>query len=245
MADSVFFNRNKDAWRVQIDTFEGPLDLLLHLIRKNNMDIYDIPIAEITSEYLKYLDIIRQFHLDNVGDFLVMASILMNIKSKMLLPSDELSEEDQQDAEELKQNLVERLLEYRKYKESAGILSEREKICDGILPIQQYPLKEFGETVDVTLFDLIDSFQSLIEKARKDVKDIITEELTVDDKIRFIMDYIEDRKNIVLGELVQENSSILEIIVTILAILELVRSKQIKVKQEERFGEIYLEAYSE
>ena len=231
----------KDDWKVRIDTFEGPLDLLLFLIRKNNMDIYNIQIAEITNEFLGYLDVMKHLSIDNVGDFLVMASILMYIKSQMLLPSPDAAEEGEENAEEMKRNLIARLLEYKKYKESASYLREREEIFDGIMPIQQYPVQEFGTTVDVTLYDLIDAFQKLIKNAKGTIKDIITEEISVEDKIRFIMSIMENRPLIGLGDILDENSSVMELIVTLLAILELIRTKQIKVRQEIRFGKISLE----
>lgn len=131
-------------WAINIDSFEGPFDLLLHLIKKNNMDIYDIPIAEITAEYLRYIDIMNTLELDTVGDFLIVASVLMQIKSRTLLPKPELEiEDEEEDPEELKRKLIERLIEYSKYRESAKILKDREHRFDGVMPIQQYPVSEF------------------------------------------------------------------------------------------------------
>jgi segregation and condensation protein A len=155
MSDNASIKDSNIDWKVEIEMFEGPLDLLLHLIRKNNLDIYDIPISSITSEYLKYLEVIKHLNLDNVGDFLVMATVLMSIKARTLLPTDEADTEEMEDAEKMRQELIERLLEYKKYKESAQILKEREKLFEGVVSLNQYPVKEFGETVDVTLFDLL------------------------------------------------------------------------------------------
>ncbi len=226
-------------WKVDIEAFEGPLDLLLHLIKKNNLDIYDIEIAMITSEYLKYVEIIQKLNLDNVGDFLVMASILMSIKTRTLLPRDE-PVEGEEDAQMLKQELTERLLEYKKYKKASQTLKEREKLYEGIVGLNQYPLKEFGQSVEATLFDLIDAFENLIKKARKDVKDILTEEFTVEDKIRFVLDKVEKQSSLILEDLVEKNSSVIELIVTLLAILELVRTHQIKILQKNKFSVIYI-----
>ncbi|MFH1415887.1 MAG: segregation/condensation protein A [Elusimicrobiota bacterium] len=228
-------------WKVDIDAFEGPLDLLLYLIRKHNLDIYDIHIADITAEYLKYVEVIRQLDLDNVGDFLVMASILMAIKAKTLLPSDEPIEEGEEDAEKMRRELIERLIEYKRYKESSSILQERERLYEGVVGLHQYPLKEFGQDIEATLFDLIDAFQNLIENAREEVKDIITEEYSVEDKIRFIMGVVENKSKIILGDLLEKGSSVMELIVTLLAILELVRTHQITVSQKQKFGTIYIE----
>jgi segregation and condensation protein A len=242
MIEKSAINKNINIdWKVDIASFEGPLDLLLHLIKKNNLDIYDIPISYITSEYLKYLKIIKILNLDNVGDFLVMASILMSIKSKMLLPKPAVEIEGEEDAEKMKQDLIERLIEYKKYKESSQILKEREKLFEGVQPLNQYPVKEFGQAVDATLFDLIDAFQKLIEKSQKNIRDIITEEFTIEDKMRFIMAKVERKSSFILNDLVNENVSVLELVVTLLAMLELVRTHQIKVLQKCRFGEIFIE----
>ncbi|MFC2091470.1 segregation and condensation protein A [Elusimicrobiota bacterium] len=236
----------KDAWLVDIDSFEGPFDLLLHLVRKNDLDIYEIPIAEITAEYLKYLEVLETHNLDNVGDFLVMASILMYIKARTLLPSEETAEEGiEMDADKMKQDLIERLLEYKKFKESAQILRDKERLYEGVVGLNQYPLNELGEKVDATLYDVIDAFRGLIEKARKDVKDILTEEFTVEDKIRFVMTKVEKNDTITLKELVGEKSSVLELVVTLLALLELVRTHQIKVIQDVLFGEITISIYEQ
>ncbi|MFC2060924.1 segregation and condensation protein A [Elusimicrobiota bacterium] len=245
MADIVYTKDKKLGWKVETDSFEGPMDLLLYLIKKNNMDIYDIPIAEITSEYLKYIEFLKQMDLDNVGDFLVMASILMRIKSSTLLPAPDSEEEGEENAEELKRDLIARLIEYKKFKETAVLLKERELQYDGIMPVHQYPLKEFGHSVDVTLFDLIDAFQKLVENATTEVKDIITEEISVDDKIRYVMDLIEKKPQILLKELVGEKYTVMELIVTLLALLELARTRQIRIVQETRFSEISLSRYNE
>ncbi|MGM0440903.1 MAG: segregation and condensation protein A [Elusimicrobiota bacterium] len=246
MAETATYLDKKDKeWRVDIESFEGPLDLLLHLIRKHNLDIYDIPIARITTEYLKYVDKIKKFdlNLNNVGDFMVMASILMRIKAKTLLPQPQESDEEE-DPREMKRRLVERLVEYKKFKESIEFFEDREKHNENIISLNQYPLKEFGRTVDATLFDLIDVFRELIENASDEVKDIITEEFTVDEKIRFIMDKVEKKASFTLSEIVEPNSSKMELIVTLLAILELVRTHQISIQQKSKFTDIYVEEYN-
>ena len=242
--ENISVTKHNIDWKVDIETFEGPLDLLLHLIRKHNLDIYDIPIAKITSEYLKYLDIIKKLNLNNVGDFLVMASLLMSIKAKMLLPSAPAEEgAEEEDAEKMRQDLIARLLEYKQYKESAQVLAERGKVFEGVVGLHQYPVSEFGEKVDATLFDLIDAFQKLIEKAREDVKDIITEEFTVEDKMRYIMSHVEKAGKLTIDDIVGVKTSVLELVVTLLAILELVRTHQIRVTQKMRFSTIILETY--
>jgi segregation and condensation protein A len=233
---------HKTAWSVDTDSFEGPLDLLLHLIKQKDLDIYDIPIAQITSEYLEYLEIIKHLNLNNVGDFLVMASILMKIKSHSLLPQEPL-EEGEEDAEKLKQDLINRLLEYKKYKESSDFFRDRETRFEGIYGLHQYPVKELGESVDVTLFDLIDAFQGLIKRASKEVKNIITEEISVEEKIRYILDRVEKSGRLELGQIIENPGSIMDIIVSLLAVLELVRTHQIRVIQTVKFSPIFLEVW--
>ena len=244
MSENVSLEQKKINWKVDIDTFEGPLDLLLHLIRKHNLDIYDIPIAKITSEYLNYLDIIKKLNLNNVGDFLVMASLLMGIKAKMLLPASPAEDGgEEEDAEKMRQDLIARLLEYKQYKESAQILAERGKMFEGVVGLHQYPVSEFGDKIDATLFDLIDAFQKLVEKAREDVKDIITEEFTVEDKMRYIISHVEKAGKLTIDDIVDTRTSVLELVVTLLAILELVRTHQVRVTQKMRFSTIILETY--
>jgi len=230
-------------WKVDIDTFEGPLDLLLHLIKSKNLDVYDIPIAQITSEYLRYVEIIKHLNLDNVGEFLVMASVLMRIKSKMLLPQIEPEAEGEESAEEMKQNLIERLIEYKKFKDAAEQLFERESAYENVFPLHQYPVGEFGEEIDATLFDLIDAFREMIENAREDVKDIIAEEISVEEKTRFILAFLDaaDEKRVNVLELVEDKNSLLELIVTVLSLLELARMKQLSILQAVRFGSIFVE----
>ncbi|MFC2048962.1 segregation and condensation protein A [Elusimicrobiota bacterium] len=242
MADSIFLYTNKKRWKVDIESFEGPLDLLLHLIKKNNMDIYDIPISDITAKFIEYIELMKKMKLENVADFLEMASILMRIKSRTLLPEPETDDEEpEENVEEMKRALIERLIEYKKFKGAAYVFKEREKEYEGVFEIQQYPVKELGQTIDATLFDLLDAFQELIENAKDDVKDIITEEISVDDKIRFILAKLEKKSEWNISELLSEEYTIMEFIVLLLAILELARTRQLLIKQEKRFHEVYIE----
>ncbi len=230
--------KKRKKLNVTTEIFEGPLDLLLHLIRKKNLDIYDIQIASITSEYLIYIEAMKNLDFDNVGDFLVMASLLMRLKAKTLLPSEE---EEVEDTEELEQNLIERILEYKKYKESTEFFRQQEELYKDIFGTYQYPVREFGETIDATLFDLIDAFQDLISSVTEDVKDIITEEISMEDKIRFILSYVENKGSVWIEKIVEK--SVFDLIVTLLAILELIRTHQIRVTQERKFGKIFIEKY--
>ncbi|MEA3506389.1 MAG: segregation/condensation protein A [Elusimicrobiota bacterium] len=246
MAD-IFLKKKKSDWKVDINNFEGPLDLLLFLIKKKNLDIYDIPIAEITNEYLEYIEALREKdenNLNNVGDFLVMASLLMRIKSRMLLPSPETVEEgEEESAEDMKRRLIERLIEYKKYKETVHFFRKRDAEFENVIPLREYPLKEFGQSVDATLFDLIDAFREMIENASENVKLILKEEISTEDRMRYIMDLIQEKKELEISDIAGSRDSVMELIVTLLAILELVRSHQINVFQEGKFGKIKIKEY--
>lgn len=246
MAD-IFLKKKKSDWKVDINNFEGPLDLLLFLIKKKNLDIYDIPIAEITNEYVEYIEALREEdekNLNNVGDFLVMASLLMRIKSRMLLPSPESAEDgEEESAEDMKRRLIERLIEYKKYKETVHFFRRRDAEFENVIPLREYPLKEFGQSVDATLFDLIDAFKEMIENASEDVKLILKEEISTEDRMRYVMDLIQEKKEIEISDIAGSRDSVMELIVTLLAILELVRSHQINVIQEGKFGNIKIKEY--
>ncbi|MDA3792374.1 MAG: segregation/condensation protein A [Elusimicrobia bacterium] len=246
MAD-IFLKKKRSDWKVDINNFEGPLDLLLYLIKKKNLDIYDIPIAEITNEYLEYIKALKEEQkkeLNNVGDFLVMASVLMRIKSRMLLPDPDIADDgDEESAEDMKRRLIERLIEYKKYKETVKFFRKRNSEYENVIPLRAYPLKEFGQSVDATLFDLIDAFKEMIENATEDVKLILKEEISTEDRMRYIMDLIQSKKNIEVSDIADNADSVMELIVTLLAILELVRSHQISIIQDRKFGKIQIKEY--
>ncbi|MDD5687126.1 MAG: segregation/condensation protein A [Elusimicrobia bacterium] len=222
---------------IKLEIFEGPMDLLLHLIQKDNLDIYDIPISKITSEYILYLDIIKQLNLDSVGDFLIMASTLMRIKSKMLLPTHDDEEEDE--FNDPRDELVKRLLEYKKYKEAANKLrnnleNQKDSFYRKVTP--EFIDEDFG--VEVTLFDLIDAFKSVLAKAKKSSKEIIKDEYTIEQKIRVILSLLEGKSFVSFYSLFAKDETRVSIIVTFLAMLELIKIGQLYVRQNNHFSEI-------
>jgi len=224
------------AYRVRLDVFEGPLDLLLHLIKKNELDIFNIPIAEITSDYLNYIRLFRRLNLDFAGEFLVMASTLIHIKSRMLLPSIEAAEEEE--PEDPRVELAARLMQYQKFKEAASILKEREAIqrdIYGRLPI--VPQDE-DYTIEASLFDLVDAFQRVVFRAEKEVREIIQEDIRVEDRIREILNLLENRRFINFGTIFSGQRTKRLLIVTFLALLELIRSKMVFARQARPFGDI-------
>jgi segregation and condensation protein A len=223
-------------YRVRLEVFEGPLDLLLHLIKKNELDIFDIPIAEITSDYLNYIKLFRRLNLDFAGEFLVMASTLIHIKSRMLLPSIETVEEEE--PEDPRLELAARLMEYQKFKEAASIFKEREAIqrdIYGRLPI--VPLEE-DYTIEASLFDLVDAFQRVVFRVEKEVREIIQEDIRVEDRIREILNLLENRRFINFETIFSGQRTKRLLIVTFLALLELVRLRTVFARQARPFGDI-------
>jgi segregation and condensation protein A len=231
-----------DAPRIHLPVFEGPLDLLLHLIRKNEIEIHDIPIAPITRQYMEYLDLMRELNLDVAGEFMVMAATLIHIKSKMLVPvaPTEAAEEPGADPRD---ELVQRLLEFQRYKEAAGVLHQKAEIRaatwtrpDAAVPI----FDEAGEPVlEAGLFDLISAFKELLERR----KTLLAHEVgapgkSLDERIGELMALIPLGGSLDFMELFAACESKQDMIVTFLALLELVRLKRVKVYQRAVFAPI-------
>ncbi|MFQ5866508.1 MAG: segregation and condensation protein A [bacterium] len=223
-------------YRVRLEVFEGPLDLLLHLIKKEKLDIFNIPIAQITADYLKYIKLFRRLNLDFAGEFLVMASTLIYVKSRMLLPSVETVEEEE--AEDLQAELAARLMEYQKFKEAASILKEREAIQRNVYGRLPLIPEDEDYTIEATLFDLLDAFQRVAFRAEKEVREIIQEELSVEDRIREILDFLENRRFINFETIFSGQRTKKLLIVTLLALLELIRLRMVFARQAKPFGDI-------
>ncbi len=230
------------SYKIRLDIFEGPLDLLLYLIKKNDIDIKDIPIARITEQYMQYIDLMKMLDLDIVGDYFVMAATLMQIKSKMLLPPDptEAAPVDPRD------ELVNRLQEYQQFKEIADILKSKEIEKQDLFPrfIDELKKKQWQEeakevSFDVTLFDLINALSEALKRSPEEVlHEIIKEEHTVEQKIHDILHSLLYRTPISLSELFTKARTKVEIIVTFLAVLELMRLKEIQIIQKKPFADI-------
>ena len=231
------------SYKVKLDIFEGPLDLLLYLIRKNEVDIYDIPIATITEQYLEYLDLMTVLNLDIAGEYLVMAATLTKIKSKMLLPP--VEDDEGEEEADLQAELLEHLLEYQHYKEVAYQLKNRELLEKNIFTRLQADEqvtedKRDGEVIEVSLFDLVDALRKVIEK--KDLPgnlmEVNVERISVKDKIADIILTLKEKQEIIFQTIFDALSTKYEIIVTFLAVLELMRLRAIKVFQVHPHGEI-------
>ncbi len=226
----------------KLPVFEGPLDLLLHLIKENKIDIYDIPIAQITQQYMEYLELMKELNLEIAGEFLVMAATLIHIKSRMLLPKDE--EQTDEVVEDPRAELVERLIEYQKFKEASKSLRIREEVWKDVFhrrPPEKDEIDfEFTTLLEVNVFDLISAFKSLMEKAPEEVIEITRETLTVADKINLIMERLEKEDGIRFDELLNEGYTRVSLIITFIALLELIRLGLAKAYQEKRFGPIWI-----
>lgn len=228
------------SYKVKLEVFEGPLDLLLYLIKKNELNIYDIPIAEITEQYLEYLELMRMLDLNIAGEFLVMAATLMHIKSKMLLPPEELEVLQEEEADP-REEFVRRLLEYKKFKEAASILQNLEEQRNEVFTRKsgQSTLAEAGGFFEASLFDLITALTRVLKDVSKETfKDIVKDEFTVEGKVHDILHLLVERSVLKLSELFKNAKNKSEIIATFLAVLELIRLREIVARQKVVFGEI-------
>lgn len=223
------------VYRIELESFQGPLDLLLHLIRKNELDIYDIPIAEITDQYLAYLDIMRDLDLDVASEFLVMASTLMYIKSRMLLPVDE-EEEEEGEGEDPREELIRRLIEYKKYKKAAEELAQMPVLHHDIFVRPETDTgSQAGDVyTEATIFQLMDAFQKVLTEADKRTPVEITREtFTMEDGISLIETSLSGRPSMSFTGLFSGLDSRRKIITVFLSVLELIRRGRLIAVQAE------------
>ena len=230
------------SYKVKLPIFEGPLDLLLYLIKKEELDIYDIPIAKITDQYLEYLEMMKLLDLNIAGEFLVMAATLIHIKSKLLLPQEEGPEEEGIE-EDPRAELVKRLIEYKKFKEAAGSLCEMGKKQTEIYPLSGKPDTGEEDIIDdgfeANIFDLITAFVKVVKSfSKEDFHQILQDEFTVSQKIHDLYHMLVEKPAIRFTELFKKAKNRLEAITIFLALLELIRLDEVVVKQNDDFGEI-------
>jgi segregation and condensation protein A len=229
-------------YEVKLEIFEGPLDLLLHLIHKNEVDIFDIPIATITDQYLEYLEMMKAFNINVAGDFLVMASTLMHIKSKMLLPV----QHEEGEEEDPRIEITRPLLEYIQFKEIAEAFSEREILdrdvfARKVIPYYQAQGTEQEPELDVNLFQLIDAFKRIIDQRLPGAQlTLRLEQWSVKEKTEFIITRLKERGPLFFREIFTEDRTISELVVTFLALLELVHRGLVRVFQPASEGDIRL-----
>jgi len=237
----------ENIYNIKLSAFEGPLELLLHLVKKNEIDIYDIPIALITHQYLEYIELMKELNLDIAGEFLVMAATLIHIKSRMLLPPDEeVSLEEQEDP---RLELVHRLIEYQAFKDVAADLRKKEE--EWMKVFHREPVSDDADTglylFDINLFDLLGIFKKIIDTASPEVISITKETLTVKERMSFIMGLLEGQDAIRFEEFfrVGANSQRKDInraqlIATFIALLELIRLGLVRAYQEREFESIWV-----
>ncbi len=232
------------SYKVKLEIFEGPLDLLLYLVKQNHLEIEAIPIAKITDQYLQYLELMQSLDLEVAGEFLVVAATLMQIKSRMLLPPEALPpvEEEQTDPA---QELIERLKEYQKFKEAAEVLGgmEKQRLVQYSRPVsREVTPVEVEEYVEASLFDLLNAFSQFMagEVTREMFHEVIAEEFTVEQKVAQLRELVRQNKKLSFNELLSRTRSKPEAIVTFLGLLEMIRLKEIIIAQDQLFAEIWI-----
>ena len=231
---------NHDKQLFKIGEFEGPLDLLLFLIRKSELNIYDIPIAEITAQYLEYLKYATKINLDSITEFYVMAATLLHIKSQMLLPIEVDVDDDYSDP---RAELVDRLIEYQKYKKISPLVAEKAKEAEWIIDrskkqrVLPFP-EDDAMWTQIEVWDLLKTFSGLMASLSAERIIDLFEEVTINEKITLILEHIENRGEFLFTELVTRSGSIMDIVCAFLAVLESVKRRQIAVYQNRMFGDI-------
>lgn len=245
MQSNLFSEALEQSYRVQIEEFEGPLDLLLHLIKKNEVDIYNIPIAAITRQYLEYMELMKELNLDIAGEFLVMAATLLQIKSRMLLPATQ-EEDGEAEVEDPRAELVRRLLEYQRYRDASQLLSARNLLGRDVFA-RTFDSPELAamepqeEPADVELFELIEAFQRVLARVSVDTfHDVVADGISIADRIGEVLSVLHAEKTVCFDALFTVGMTRDLLVVTFLSILELAKMKLIRVTQVESLGSIWL-----
>jgi len=233
-------------YRVQFEVFQGPLDLLLHLVKKQEVDIYQVNLTKIATEFVAYIDAMRSLDVEVAGEFVVMAATLLYIKSRELLPVEQqvVPEGEDEDEDDPRWELIRRLVEYKKFKDAAAQLQERETLMDGIYQrrpgrVEMAPV-EATERGTVSVFDLVNAVSAILKRytERTDVREIQADPYTVSEKIDHLRQMVAARPRFLFSELFSAARSRLEVVVTFLAMLELIRMRILVCVQAEDFGEI-------
>jgi segregation and condensation protein A len=237
-------------YKVRLEIFEGPLDLLLYLIKRDEVDIHSISIERITRQYLDYINTFKLLNIDLASEFIVMAANLMYLKSRTLLPRTEQPPEEDAEDDDPRWELIRQLIEYKKFKDAAGFLALREIEQEGRFAHQtdadEKPEQEPPQLAEVSIFDLIRAFQNVLKRFEEshDFGDIIDDRFTVSDKIEMLMDHFQPGDAKRFDELFQSATTKAEVIVTFLALLELMKLNQFVVRQKALLGEILIERRS-
>jgi segregation and condensation protein A len=232
---------SSSSYSVKLDIFEGPLDLLLFLIKRDEINIYDIPIAHITKQYLDYIELMKVLNLEVAGEFIVMAATLIRIKVKMLLPKTA----DEEEEEDPREELVQALLEYRKYKEAAQILKDKEEEQSHWFPRTDFAflgkLPEEEILIEANLYDLMLAFKKIVDSLpQKTFHTVNYPKVTIEERIEYVLNYLAQKDGVIFTELFLDSPIKLVMVVTFMAILELIRIQKIYIRQNRHFSEIWV-----
>ena len=231
-------------YKVQFEVFEGPLDLLLYLIKKEEVDIYEVNLTKLATQFIEYIDTMRLLDLEIAGEFLVMAATLMYIKSRELLPVDQQAQvEGEEEGEDPRWELIRQLVEYKKFKDAASQLQVLEARQEDVFPRISGKLEfdtEAASGPEASIFDLVNAVNSILKRftEREDTREIFEDKWSVSEKIEHLMKVANLRQRVRFSELFEGVTSRSEVVVTFLALLELIRLKQLTAVQQEAFGEI-------
>jgi segregation and condensation protein A len=236
-------------YKVQFEVFEGPLDLLLYLIKKEEVDIYQVNLTKLATQFIEYLDVMRLLDLEFAGEFLVMAATLMYIKSRELLPKEQQVAVEEEDEENPRWELIRQLVEYKKFKDAAAQLQQREIDQENVFP--RLPVKldvselqagngHVPQKPEASLFDLINAVNSVLKRVgqREELREIFEDKWSVSQKIEYVNELILTRERVKFSELFEQATSRSEVVCTFLAVLELIRMKKLLCMQSEDFGDI-------
>jgi segregation and condensation protein A len=236
---TIVSNGNGEELKLVLGEFDGPLDLLLYLIRQNQIDIYDIPIARITDEYLRSLQLMQELDLAIAGDFLVMAATLIELKSRMLLPRDTAVSLEDEDSDDPRRELIDRLLEHQKFKEAAQMLWSRATVEQAVFKRAEIETDKQNPEVAVGVFDLLKAFQQILARHKEEVLlEIEREEISLAEMLERLRNMVMSAGELNLAVFFARAESRRELVLAFLSILELVRESEISLHQKEAFGEI-------
>jgi segregation and condensation protein A len=231
--------------KVQLEIFEGPLDLLLYLVKKEEVDIYEVNLTKVATQFIEYVEVMKELDLDIAGEFLVMAATLMYIKSRELLPKNQQVEVgEEEDEEDPRWELIRQLVEYKKFKDAAAKLQERELLQERIYARApgrpEFAVETPNVRPEVSIFDLVNAVSSILKRyaQREQARDVFEDRWTVSEKIEFVGQLVRERGRLRFSELFEDAASRIEVAVTFLALLELIRLKQLRIEQAEAFAEI-------
>ncbi len=249
MSDGETPEAGAGAWSVQLPHFEGPLDLLLHLCQKHELNILDIPIGFVTEKYLEYLAVMQLMELDVAAEYLVMAATLAHIKSKMLLPAPPPGQDDELDPEEEldpREALIRRLLEYQKYKDAGEQLAARgvagRDVFPRGMPVEEATTTSLPPLAEIPLYSLVEAFQRVLDRSKVKLShDVVADRISLADRITQLTDLISQRKRVGFEELFEDLATKFDLVITFLALLEMTKLRMTRLFQSEPLGPLYVE----